>query len=150
SPMDRRTFLEALAGGPLAAPLAAEAQHAARVPLVGYLSPVSAGTPGHAEKDATRTIPVVMLTGDDPVRRGDVATLARPGCNVTGVTFRTVDLFAKQMEMLKQAVPGLRRVAFLWASSMPTTKEDLREVRAAAHVLGLQLQIVEARGARDY
>jgi putative ABC transport system substrate-binding protein len=204
--MNRRVFLGTLAGGLLAAPLAAEAQQAGRVPLVGYLSPASARSPGYvifrqslrelgyidgqniafddkfahgqatrlpalaielvrenvdiivansppairAVKDATRTIPVVMLTGDDPVRSGYVASLARPGGNITGVTFRIVDLFAKQMEILKQAAPGLRRVAVLWDPTMPTIKEDLREVRAAAHVLGLQLQVVEVREASDY
>jgi len=91
-----------------------------------------------------------MITGDDPVRSGFVASLARPGGNITGVTFLHVDLFAKNMELLKQLVPSLRRVAFLWDPSMPTTSEDLSKVEAAARALDLQLQVVAARGASDY
>jgi len=96
--------------------------------------------------EATKAIPIVMITGDDPVRSGFVASLARPGGNITGVTFLHVDLFAKNMELLKQLVPSLRRVAFLWDPSMPTTSEDLSKVEAAARALDLQLQVVAARG----
>ena len=103
-----------------------------------------------AGKDATRTIPIVMITGDDPVRSGYVASLARPGGNITGVTLLSVDLFAKQMELLKQLVPELRHVAFLWNPDMPSTAQDLTDVRTAAGVLGLQLHVIEARGADDY
>jgi len=99
---------------------------------------------------ATKGIPIVMITGDDPVRSGFVTSLARPGGNITGVTFLVVDLFAKQMELLKQVVPHLSRVAFLWDPTMPTTTEDLTVVRTAAQSLGLRLQIVPVRGAIDY
>src|SRR4029450_11236436 len=91
-----------------------------------------------------------MITGDDPVRSGFVTSLARPGRNITGVTFLVVDLFAKQMELLKQVVPHLSRVAFLWDPTMPTTTEDLTVVRHRAQSLGLRLQIVPVRGAIDY
>ena len=92
-------------------------------------------------------VPIVMITGDDPVRSGYVASLARPGGNITGVTFLTVDLFAKQMELLKQLVPNVKRVAILWDPAMPSTTQDLMDVRAAAERLGLQLKVTEARGA---
>jgi hypothetical protein len=76
---------------------------------------VAASPPAiRAAKDASRTIPIVMSTADDPVRSGYVASLARPGGNITGVTFLVVDLFAKQMELLKQVVPGLTRAGLFW------------------------------------
>jgi putative tryptophan/tyrosine transport system substrate-binding protein len=113
--------------------------------IVGTSPPVV-----RAAKDATRTIPIVMITGDDPVRSGYVTSLARPGGNITGVTLLTVDLFVKQMELLKQLAPALRRVAFLWDPDMPSTAQDLTDVRTAAGVLGLQLEVIEAQGADDY
>ena len=88
----------------------------------------------------TKTIPIVIITGDDPVMSGYVPSLARPGGNVTGVTFLTVDLFAKQLDLLKQLVPGLTRVAFLQDPTMPTTDQDLTVVRTAARALDLRLQ----------
>jgi putative ABC transport system substrate-binding protein len=98
----------------------------------------------------TRTIPIVIITGDDPVMSGYVPSLARPGGNVTGVTFLTVDLFAKQLDLLKQLVPRLTRVAFLQDPTMPTTDQDLAVVRTAARALDLRLQVVQARDRRDY
>lgn len=103
-----------------------------------------------AAKDATKTIPIVMITGDDPVRSGFVPSLARPGGNITGVTFLHVDLFAKNMELLRQLLPSLRRVALLWDPTMPSVREDLIRVEAAARALGVRLQVVAARGAKDY
>ena len=112
---------------------------------------VAASPPAvRAAQGATKAIPIVMITGDDPVRSGFVTSLARPGGNITGVTYLVVDLFAKQMELLKQVVPHLSRVAFLWDPTMPTTPEDLTVVRTAARSLGLRLQIVPVRGAVDY
>jgi putative tryptophan/tyrosine transport system substrate-binding protein len=103
-----------------------------------------------AARDATRSVPIVMITGDDPVRSGYVASLARPGGNLTGVTLLVVDLFAKQMELLKQLIPEIKHVAILWDPEMPSTPQDLMDVRAAAVLLGLQLKIVEARGEVSY
>jgi ABC-type uncharacterized transport system substrate-binding protein len=100
-----------------------------------------------AARDATRTIPIVMITGDDPVRSGYVASLARPGGNITGVTLLVVNLFAKQLELLRELVPEIKRVAILWDPAMPSTTQDLRDAQAAAMLLGLQLRITEARGA---
>ena len=99
---------------------------------------------------ATKTIPIVIITGDDPVMSGYVPSLARPGGNITGVTFLTVDLFAKQLDLLKQLVPGLARVAFFQDPTMPTTAQDLTVVRTAARALDLRLQVVQARDLRDY
>jgi putative ABC transport system substrate-binding protein len=85
---------------------------------------VAASPPAiRAAKDASRSIPIVMITADDPVRNRYVVSLARPGGNITGVTFLAVNLFAKQMQLLKQVVPGLSRVAFS-DPTMPTTTED--------------------------
>jgi len=112
---------------------------------------VAASPPAiRAAKAATTTIPIIMITADDPVRSGYVASLARPGGNITGVTFLAVDLFAKQMELLKQMLPRLKHVAFLWDPTMPTTAQDLTDVRTAARALGLQIQVGEARGSGDY
>jgi putative ABC transport system substrate-binding protein len=110
----------------------------------------TSSTEVEAARQATKTIPIVFATHADPVGSGLVSSLARPGGNITAVTFLGVGLFAKQMELLKQVVPGLTRVAFLWDPTMPTTAEDLREVRAAAQALGLRLQVAGARGAADY
>jgi putative ABC transport system substrate-binding protein len=112
---------------------------------------VAASPPAiRAAKEATKTIPIVMITGDDPVRSGFVVSLARPGGNITGVTFLHVDLFSKNMELLRQLLPALRWVAFLWDPTMPTVKEDLTRVEAGARALGVHLQVVVARGASDY
>ena len=112
---------------------------------------VAASPPAiRAARAATKTIPIVIIAGDDPVRSGFVSSLARPGGNITGVTFLIVDLFAKQMELLIQVVPHLKRVAFLWDPTMPTGTEDLAVVRAAAESLGLLVQIIVPRGANDY
>lgn len=100
-----------------------------------------------AARDATRSVPIVMIAGEDPVRSGYVASLARPGGNITGVTLLVVDLFAKQMELLRQLIPELKRAAILWDPAMPSTTQDLMDVRAAAERLGLQLKVTEARGA---
>src|SRR5262249_16210964 len=103
-----------------------------------------------AAKEATKTIPIVMVTGDDPVRSGFVSSLARPGGNITGVTFLHVDLFAKNMELLRQLLPSLRRVAFLWDPTMPSVNVDLVRGESAARGLGVRLQGVAGGGGKDY
>ena len=72
-----------------------------------------------AAKDATKTIPVVMALGADAVRRGIVADLARPGGNITGLTNMGAEIFGKRLELLKETVPKLARVAFLWSPTNP-------------------------------
>ena len=72
-----------------------------------------------AAKNATKTIPVVMAFGADAVRRGIVADLARPGGNITGMTNIGAELYGKRLELLKETVPKLARVAFLWSPTNP-------------------------------
>jgi putative tryptophan/tyrosine transport system substrate-binding protein len=99
-----------------------------------------------AAKQATGTIPIVMATTGNPIAGGLVESLARPGANVTGVTAIAQELGAKRLELLKEAVPGLSRVAVLTNPDSPYTALYLKDARPAAHSLGLELQIVEARG----
>ena len=72
-----------------------------------------------AAKNATKTIPVVMAFGEDAVKRGIVADLARPGGNITGLTNMGAELYGKRLELLKETVPKLSRVAFLWSPTSP-------------------------------
>jgi putative ABC transport system substrate-binding protein len=100
-----------------------------------------------AAKNATRTIPIVMTPIGDPVRLGIVASLARPGGNVTGVTFDVgLEVFAKGLELLKEALPDLRRVAILSNPANPGQAVVVGHVTAAARSLGLEPQVLEARG----
>jgi len=92
-----------------------------------------------AVKEATTTIPIVIAAADDPVATGLVASLARPGGNITGLTVITPDLTEKRLELLKQALPGRSRVAVLWNPRNPISEPELRKAEAAARVLGLQL-----------
>jgi ABC-type uncharacterized transport system substrate-binding protein len=115
---------------------------------------VATGT-GHAlaAKQATKTIPIVFTALADPVTSGLVTSLARPGGNVTGVSFLAPELVGKRLELLKQAVPGVRRVAVLWPpGDVPerTAKDMLKGAELAARALGLRLQLVEARGPADF
>jgi putative ABC transport system substrate-binding protein len=208
--MDRREFIGRVAGGVLAAPLAAEAQQAAKVPRIGYLSINLAGGPhmtegfrqglhdlGYVEgrnvaiefrdaegklerlpalvgelvvlkvdvivvggtvaalaaKQATRTLPIVFVSAVDPVTDGLVASLARPGGNVTGLATLAPELVGKRLEQLKQVVPGVSQVAVLWQPGAlgERTEKDLREeAENAARALGVRLQFVEARGPDDF
>ncbi len=192
----RRTFIAMLAGGLLAAPLAAGAQQAAKVARIGVLatnlaaSPhmreafrqglrdlgyveggnlvieyrdaegklerlpalaaelvalkvdviVAGSTPGAlAAKQATRTLPIVFTSAGDPVTDGLVTSLARPGGNVTGLTSLTPELVGKCLEQLKQAVPGVSRVAVLWPPGglgERTEKDMLKGAEVAARALG--------------
>jgi len=208
--MDRRAFIGTLAGGLLTAPLAAEAQQAARAARIGYLVPNLAQAPhlleafrqglrhlGYVEgrdvvieyrdaggtierfpvlaaelvalkvdvivapstpatlaaKQATRTIPIVFIGAGDPVTSGLVASLARPGGNVTGLSVLSTELTGKWLELLKQAVPGVSRVAALWqpgAMDERTDKDMQKGAEVAAQALGVRLQFVEARGPADF
>jgi putative ABC transport system substrate-binding protein len=106
-----------------------------------------------AAKQATRTLPIVFPVAADPVTSGLVASLARPGGNVTGLSNLAPELVGKGLEQLKQAVPGVSRVAVLWQpGALPerTRKDMLKEAEVAARALGVRLQSVEARGADDF
>jgi putative ABC transport system substrate-binding protein len=206
----RREFIGTLAGGLLVAPLAAEAQQAAKIARIGYLSLNLAGNPhtreafrqglrdlGYVEgrsvvieyrdaegklerlpalaaelvalkvdvivavstpqalaaKQATRTLPIVFATAADPVTSGLVTSLARPGGNVTGLSFLAPELVGKRLEQLKQAVPGVNRVAVLrqpGGHGERTEKDMLKEAEVAARTLEVRLQFVEAGGPEDF
>jgi len=106
-----------------------------------------------AAKQATRTIPIVLAFVADPVGSGLVTSLARPGGNVTELSFLAPELVGKRLELLKQAVPGVSRVAALWHPGdygERTEKDMLKEADVAARALGLRLQVVEARGPEDF
>src|SRR2546422_4759664 len=111
---------------------------------------VAAGTPAPlAAKRATRTIPIVMTSAGDPVGSGLVASLARPGGNVTGLSTFTRELAAKRLQLLKEVVPGVSRVAVLWNAANPYAVLHMRETEAAARTLGGQVQSLEGRGPDD-
>ena len=109
---------------------------------------VAQATPGAtAAKNATQTIPIVMVPVADPVAVGLVTSLARPGGNITGVSANGVEIVGKQLELLKETVPKVRRVAILLNPTNPSSRDVLKEANAAARSLGVQLQPVEARDA---
>ena len=109
------------------------------------------GTPAsRAAKAATTTIPVVAISVGDPVRAGLVASLARPGGNVTGNTILGPDLGPKRLQLIKEVVPSVSRVAFLWNPDNASNVVILEELRAAAPALGLELIAVEARTPGDF
>ena len=180
--MDRRAFLGTLAGGLLAALLAAEGQQG-KVWRIGVLtaSVVEAGHPiaafrqqlrelGYVEGQnvtleivgsgrgsveaaqlATTSIPIVMVIAADPVGSGFMASLARPGGNITGLTVQYTDVAGKRLQLLKEAVPNLARVAVVLESGgFPAARRSVSEAdAAAATALGLQLQAVEVRSPSD-
>ena len=105
-----------------------------------------------AAKQATATIPIVFLSGGDPVRDGLVTSLARPGGNLTGLSSLTPERIGKCLELLTQGVPRVSRVALLWqpgALGERTEKDILKEAEVAAQALGVRLQLVEARRPAD-
>jgi putative ABC transport system substrate-binding protein len=203
--VDRRAFLGTLAGGLLAAPLAAAAQPAAKVARLGVLlfsTPATEpnlpallaglrdlgyvegrnialeyrGAEGRPErvselalqiasvkpdvlvvlggdlvpsmKHATATVPIVMLTSQDPVEAGVVASFARPGGNLTGVAFVSSETAGKRLQFLKEAVPSLTRVAVLWNPDHPDG--EYRNTEAAARRLGIHVQSLEVRRPDDF
>ena len=208
--MDRRTFLGTIAGSLLAAPLAAEAQTAAKVARIGWLGNSPAASPhldeafrqglrdldyvegrnvvieyrwaegkferlpalaaelvalkvdvilagtvlaAVAAKQAIRTIPIVFAAVADPLGSGLVTSLARPGGNVTGLSVLSPELVGKRLEQLKQALPGVSRVAVLWepgGGGERTDKDMLKRAEVAGQALGVRLQYVEARGPADF
>src|SRR5215468_10991532 len=112
----------------------------------------SAGTQAAmAAKNATETIPIVMIYVRDPVGTGLIASLARPGGNVTGVSGSAgLEMFAKQLELLKETVPKIRRVALLSNPDNAYHQLAIREVNVAARSLGVELQLLEARGPNEF
>jgi putative ABC transport system substrate-binding protein len=99
---------------------------------------------------ATTTIPIVFAVGEDPVRLGLVASLARPGGNLTGINLLTAELTAKRLDLLRALVPGATRVAVLVNPANVTTREStLRDVETAARAMGLQIQVLNASTSRE-
>jgi putative tryptophan/tyrosine transport system substrate-binding protein len=206
--MERRAFIGVIAGGLLAAPLAAEAQQAAKVPRIGFLGNstaaleanlvgpfreglrelgyvegrnvlieyrwaegqyerfpaliaelialkvdviVTAGTPAAlAVKKATTSIPLVMAAVGDPIGVGLVASLARPGGNVTGLSAIAPELEGKRLELLREVVPKLSSIAVLWNPDNPFHAGSLKETRAAAQVLGIKVQLLGVRVSEEF
>ena len=205
--MERRRFIEVIAGGLLAAPLAAEGQQAGKVYRIGVLETapmvlnaanldafrqglrelgyvegqnlvieyrsadgradrfpdlanelvrlkvdliVARGTPAvTAAKNATRTIPIVMTASGDPVGRGVVSGLARPGANVTGLTSLSSDLYAKRVQLLKETIPRIRRIAVLFEMGNSASANSWPAVQQAAQSMGLRAQLLDVRKAED-
>jgi putative ABC transport system substrate-binding protein len=102
-----------------------------------------------AAKHATQTIPIVILAAIDPVGAGLVASLARPGGNLTGLSVLAPELSGKRLELLKEVVPGLTRVAVLWNAANPANTSVWHETQAAARALDLQLHAQDVRGPQD-
>ena len=207
--MNRRDFVALLSGAAVGLPVAANAQQAAKVARIGWLTLNLAGAPpvreaflqglrdlGYVEgrnvvieyrdaegklerlpalaaelvalkvdvivassppdalaaKQATGTLPIVFTSSGDPVTSGLVTSLARPGGNVTGLSALVPELVGKRLELLKQAVPGISRVAVLWRPGNVVERTEnsmLKGADVAARALGVRLQVVEARGPAD-
>jgi putative ABC transport system substrate-binding protein len=103
-----------------------------------------------AARAATRSIPIVMAVSVDPVGTGLIASLARPGGNVTGLSLLATGSAGKRLELLREVAPRASRVAVLWNSADPGKDIELRETRLAADRLGVTLQPVEVRGPSDF
>jgi ABC-type uncharacterized transport system substrate-binding protein len=101
-------------------------------------------------KEATVTIPIVMTQDTDPVRNGFVASLARPGGNITGLSRLAPELSGKQVDLLKEIVPRLSRLAVFGSASSPANAESLKEIELATRVLGLKLQHLDVQGPKDF
>jgi putative tryptophan/tyrosine transport system substrate-binding protein len=128
--------------------LAAAATELARLPVDVLVTNGTAAT--HAAKQATATIPIVMAGVGDPVRAGLVASLARPGANITGNSILGPELAAKRLELLKLAVPTLSRVVFLWNPNNASHAAYLDEWKAAAPVLGVEMLFVAVRSSDEF
>jgi ABC-type uncharacterized transport system substrate-binding protein len=119
---------------------------ALKVDVLVALNPPAA----RAAQAATKTIPIVFRSSGDPVERGVVESLARPGGNITGVTSNARQLTGKRMELLKEAMPNLSRVAVLWRPGGRNSERGYKEAQAAAGELGVQLISLEVHSAEDF
>src|SRR6516164_7866794 len=109
----------------------------------GTLAPLAA-------KQATATIPIVMMAAGDPLGTGLVASLARPGGNVTGMSLMVPDIGGKRLELLKELLPRLSRVAVLWNVANPYPALVFKETQASGEKLGIEVQSLEVRGPDDF
>jgi putative tryptophan/tyrosine transport system substrate-binding protein len=124
--------------------LAAELTHL-KVDVLVAFGPTST----HAAKEATNTIPIVMAQVNDPIAAGFVASLARPGGNITGLSIMAPELSGKQLELLKEIVPKLSRVAIFGTSTQPGNAQSVKEAELAAKTLGLELQYLDVVDPED-
>ena len=112
---------------------------------VSLIASAEGAITAYAAKAATATIPIVFVVSDDPVRLGLVASLARPGGNLTGINFFSAELAAKRLELLRELVPGAKRMALLVNPADTTNTETmLREVGPASRAIGWQIQVLNA------
>jgi putative ABC transport system substrate-binding protein len=116
-----------------------------KVDVIVTLSPAAT----RSAKQATSRIPIVMAADDDPVGSGFAASLAHPGGNITGLSTLAPELSAKQLEILREIVPSISRVAVLGNATQPGNPQALRELNLAADGLGIQLQYLEIQGPKD-
>jgi putative ABC transport system substrate-binding protein len=133
-------------GDPEALPFIAEELVATGVRLV-----VTAGYPAvKAVQEASNTMPIVLLFAADPDATGFAKSLARPGGNITGMSMQNRELGAKRLELLKEAIPTIQRVAVLWDSANPVLKPEWESTLAAAQRLGIQLISADGAGEADF
>jgi len=116
-----------------------------RVALIVAVAPEAA----LAAKEATTTIPIVFVMGDDPVKIGLVTSLARPGGNLTGINLFSSELAAKRMELLHEMVPAAARVAILGDPTFTLTESYVRDAKTAARAMGIQIQVLNASTSRE-
>jgi putative tryptophan/tyrosine transport system substrate-binding protein len=113
---------------------------------------ILAGSPpgARAAMAAAKTIPIVFIVGEDPIKEGIVSSLNRPGGNVTGVSFFDNQLTTKRLSLLHDAVPAAKSVAFLVNPNNPNAEPDANDLKLAASALGLRLDVIFARSERDF
>ena len=119
--------------------------------LIGLQAAVIVGNHNAAlaAKAATKVVPIVVVTGADPVRDGLVASINRPGANVTGVSFLAIELGPKRLDLLRQLVPNAATIAMLAYPDTPDTEAERRDVQAAAQAIGQQLIVLDIKSDRD-
>jgi putative ABC transport system substrate-binding protein len=110
---------------------------------------LTSGAAGFAAKQATSTIPILSVILPDPVGSGLVASLARPGGNLTGLSIQLTDLAGKRLELLREVVPGLRRLAFLLDAGYPVMLLEMSEAEAITSTLGIEITKLEIRRPED-
>src|SRR5262244_1010342 len=110
---------------------------------------VTGGNAALAAKQASSVVPIVFALVDDPVGTGLVASLARPGGNVTGLSIQSADLAGKRLALLREVVPGLRRLAIMANVEYPAAVQEMGEIQTAAGTLGLDVATFEIRRAED-
>ena len=145
--VDGRTIaLERRSSGGDSARLPRMAEELVRLKVVLILAPDPPSVA--AARAATKTIPIVMRVSNDPVGSGLAESLAHPGGNITGVYSAAEELAGKRLELLREALPGLTRVAVLWDPDFERSQYWFRETQTAAHALGLKVQSIEIRGPK--